>query len=64
MLDHFLPLLFAKKSKLVGYKDPCSGQKVSREDLATKVIMAALQWLTREEALTISYIDRKEKVSS
>ncbi|MDK2372886.1 MAG: hypothetical protein QI197_05860 [Candidatus Korarchaeota archaeon] len=55
------PLLFAKKSKLVGYKDPCSGQKVSREDLATKVIMAALQWLTREEALTISYIDRKEK---
>ncbi len=54
------PLLFAKKSKLVGYKDPCSGQKVSREDLASKVIMAALQWLM-EEALTIRYVDRKEK---
>ncbi len=55
------PLLFVKKSKLVGYKDPCSGQKVSREDLAFKVVMAALQWLMEEEALTIRYVDRKEK---
>ncbi len=55
------PLLFAKKAKLVGYKDPCSGQKVSKEDLASKVIMAALQWLMEEGALTIRYVDRKEK---
>jgi len=55
------PLLFVKKSKIVGYKDPCSGQKVSREDLASKVIMAALQWLMEERALTIRYVDRKEK---
>ena len=55
------PLLFAKKSRFVGYKDPCSGQKVSREDLASKMIMAALHWLMEEGALTIQYVDRKEK---
>ncbi len=55
------PLLFARKSRFVGYRDPCSGQKVSREDLASKMIMAALQWLIEKGALTIQYVERREK---
>ncbi len=53
------PLNFARKARVIGFKDECTGEKVNREELASKLVLAAISNLVDLNAATIKWAEGK-----
>ena len=53
------PVEFVKRARIMGFKDSCTGEKVSREDFAHTLVMAAVANLIDLNALSLKWAEVK-----